>query len=437
MDVLADFLEVAGAVAGIGDRLSVDRSWSHRGSASSSGNGATSKFLMYAVECGQLQLIHAATEFLLEQGDVFFVQEGTEFLLSALSEDTCLLTGHIEFTSGTLGLSTLSVAPIFTVRPSDDSMPAELVKRLGRETKEKRGGWMTVSLGTVNALFIAALRASGACSKSKDVSSGWMRGMADAEIGAALSLMHQRPEHRWTVAELASELSVSRSAFAARFKSITGRPPLEYLTWWRLQRAAAKLRSGGVTLSEVARLSGYQSEAAFGKAFRREFSVSPGHVRRQSLVKSHTPSQLQLEIKKRDPFAVPEQEIGLNLLKTSEIFKEPFAALMNENGLMGPDYNILRILRGRGVPIAQEEILDHMVLPLKDIQSYLDRLISLELIHAAAETGLFSITEAGKQLLARLDVPIVTLHRRQLAHFSNAELEEFNRLLVKARNPVS
>ncbi len=163
--------------------------------------------------------------------------------------------------------------------------------------------------------------------------------------------MHQSPEHRWTVAELADQLLISRSAFAERFKRITGRPPLEYLTWWRLQRAAARLRSGEVaTMFELARNSGYQSEAAFSKAFRREFGIAPGELRRQALAQKATPSLLQLEIKKRNPFELPEQEASLNLAKSFEVIRRPFDEMMRNHDLTGAEYNILRILAARTVP---------------------------------------------------------------------------------------
>lgn len=440
MDVLADFLSVAGMVAHLDESLSGGKTWVHQVASiprsSPTMAVAAQRLSFYAVVSGQIRFTSAAAEHSLNSGDTIFAIEGQEHRLESRSEDTRVTTGQIEFTSGSIGLSVLNLASTIIVRSNDESLSSELVRRLGTEIEEQRGGWKSVSLGIVNALFIAALRSGGTCSKSNSESNGWLRAMADDEIGAALKLMHERPEHRWTVAELANELSVSRSAFAARFKTITGRPPLEYLTWWRLQRAAARLRTGDVTLTEVTRNSGYQSEAAFGKAFRREFGISPGQLRRQAKAKSHTSSQLQLELKKRDPFTVPEQEAGLNLIKTAEWMQEPFISLLNQHGLFGSLYNILRILRGKGIPQAQDELLNQLLLPEDDIQSLVDQLVSAQLVSVSHPNRMLSITEAGTQLLSKLDSPILALHRRQLSHFSEGELAEFNRLLVKARNPA-
>lgn len=250
--------------------------------------------------------------------------------------------------------------------------------------------------------------------------------------------MHQSPEYRWTVAELAEQLSISRSAFAERFKRITGRPPLEYLTWWRLQRAAARLRSGeAATMFELARNSGYQSEAAFSKAFRREFGVAPGELRRQALAQKTTPSLLQLEIKKRNPFELPEQEAGLNLAKSFEAIRRPFDELMRSHDLSGAEYNILRILRGKNCPMTIDEVLSHLLIPLTNLPEHLEKLASKQLVTHQLGIGQWEITNQGKSVLTKLDEPTLSLHRRQFANFSAGEIAEFNRLLVKFRTPAS
>lgn len=441
MDVLADFLSVAGVKAHLGQSLGESSSWQHRvaptnGSVASN-SADSARLYLYAVACGQIRFTSTAADYSLDSGDAIFVREGLEHQLASQSEDARVVTAQIEFTSGSIGLSELGLPATIAVDGNDVSHSGELVHRLGAEIGQAQGGWESVCLGMVNALFIAALRSGGMCSKSSDGANGWLRGMADAEIGAALKLMHQRPEHRWTIAELASVLSVSRSAFAARFKSITGRPPMEYLTWWRLQRAAARLRSDDATLAAVARVSGYQSEAAFGKAFRREFGTSPGQFRRQAQARSHTPSQLQLELKKRDPFSVPEQEVGLNLMKTAELMREPFIALMKRHGLIGSQYNILRILRGNDAAQSKNDLSKQLLVPENDVQSLVDQLVAAKLVSRSDKDGMLSITKSGKQLLSKMDDPIIATHRRQLSHLSEGELAELNQLLVKARNSVA
>ena len=103
---------------------------------------------------------------------------------------------------------------------------------------------------------------------------------ADAQVGAALSLVHQSPEQNWTVQELAQRVAMSRSAFAARFTRMVGEPPLHYVTRWRMQKAASLLRDGQSTIAQIAEAVGYDSEAAFSKAFKRALGAAPGAYRR-------------------------------------------------------------------------------------------------------------------------------------------------------------
>ena len=111
---------------------------------------------------------------------------------------------------------------------------------------------------------------------------GWLRALADPKIGAALSLIHQRPERTWTVGGLATRVNMSRSAFALRFTQTVGEPPLRYVTRWRMQKAAGLLRQGRAPLAEIASRVGYDSEAAFSKAFKRCIGCAPGAYRRSA-----------------------------------------------------------------------------------------------------------------------------------------------------------
>lgn len=92
--------------------------------------------------------------------------------------------------------------------------------------------------------------------------------------------VHERPADRWTVATLAREASVSRAAFARRFTSLTGQPPLTYLTWWRITIAGRLLQTTDASMNTMASRVGYSSEYAFSKAFRRELGVAPARYRR-------------------------------------------------------------------------------------------------------------------------------------------------------------
>ncbi|TDB89362.1 AraC family transcriptional regulator [Actinomadura sp. KC216] len=109
---------------------------------------------------------------------------------------------------------------------------------------------------------------------------GWAAALADRAVSTALHAIHRAPERAWTVQSLAGEAGLSRAAFARRFTAATRRPPLAYLTWWRLTTAASLLRETDVPLERIAAQVGYSSRFAFANAFKREYGVPPGHFRR-------------------------------------------------------------------------------------------------------------------------------------------------------------
>jgi AraC family transcriptional regulator, alkane utilization regulator len=105
---------------------------------------------------------------------------------------------------------------------------------------------------------------------------GWLSGLRDAQVGRCLALMHEKPAHAWTVESLAQEACTSRSVLAERFAQLVGCPPMQYLTRWPMTVAAGLLRTERANLARVAEDVGYDSEAAFNRAFKREYGVSPG-----------------------------------------------------------------------------------------------------------------------------------------------------------------
>jgi len=111
---------------------------------------------------------------------------------------------------------------------------------------------------------------------------GWLAGLRDPQIGQALALMHATPAKDWSAEALASEVGMSRSGFAERFTSLVGQPPMQYLTYWRMQLAAQKLRESKDAVAQVGYAVGYESEAAFSRAFKREFGAAPASWRRNS-----------------------------------------------------------------------------------------------------------------------------------------------------------
>ena len=112
------------------------------------------------------------------------------------------------------------------------------------------------------------------------VARGWLAGVRDPQVGAALRLMHGRPAEPWTVQRLAQGVGMSRSAFTQRFSAYVRIPPMQYLARWRLQLAARMLETGTVNVAQVSSAVGYQSEAAFNRAFKREVGLAPGTWRR-------------------------------------------------------------------------------------------------------------------------------------------------------------
>jgi AraC-like DNA-binding protein len=127
-------------------------------------------------------------------------------------------------------------------------------------------------------MFVEAIRRFAASQPAEQ--RGWLAGLRDRHVGRALALMHGSPAHAWTVDGLAREVALSRSAFAERFVELIGEPPMQYLTRWRLALAAQRLRTGNDTVARIAERAGYESEAAFNRAFKREFGMPPSAWRK-------------------------------------------------------------------------------------------------------------------------------------------------------------
>lgn len=111
---------------------------------------------------------------------------------------------------------------------------------------------------------------------------GWLAGARDPVVGKSLGLLHSRVAHAWTIADLANEVGISRSALVERFTRYLSEPPMTYLTRWRLQLAARSLKRTSRGVADIAAEVGYESEAAFNRAFKREFGQPPGRYRSDS-----------------------------------------------------------------------------------------------------------------------------------------------------------
>lgn len=150
--------------------------------------------------------------------------------------------------------------------------------RLAAQTQvESEPGSSLILTKMSELLFLESLRRHLISAPAED--RGWTAGLRDPAIRRALSLLHARATEPWTADDLASELGMSRSAFAARFATVMGVPPMRYLTRWRMRLAANDLSARTKSVSEVAYDLGYSSEAAFTRAFRREFGSPPAEWR--------------------------------------------------------------------------------------------------------------------------------------------------------------
>ena len=113
--------------------------------------------------------------------------------------------------------------------------------------------------------------------------SGWLAALRDRYVGRTLSLLHGQPAYPWTVDALAKKVGLSRSALGQRFTELIGAPPMQYLTRWRTSLAAAQLRESNASILRVATDVGYESEAAFNRAFKRDFGLPPAAWRKRAL----------------------------------------------------------------------------------------------------------------------------------------------------------
>jgi len=141
-----------------------------------------------------------------------------------------------------------------------------------------RPGGSTVLAKLSELLFVEAIRHYVETLPSEQT--GWFAGLRDRFVGRALALLHQDPSYAWTVDELAKQVGLSRSALADRFGELLGQPPMQYLTQWRLSSAAQELLSGQRGVAQIAHDVGYDSEAAFNRAFKRAFGVPPATWRK-------------------------------------------------------------------------------------------------------------------------------------------------------------
>jgi AraC-like DNA-binding protein len=163
-----------------------------------------------------------------------------------------------------------------------DAQASALVRELFqagvRESSAAQPGAGSMLAKLAELLFVEALR--NYIGTLPPGGKGWLAGVRDAHVGRALALLHGDPGKAWTVDDLARKVALSRSALAERFSETVGESPMQYLLRWRLALAAQVLRAGREPIARVAERSGYESEAAFSRAFKREFGAPPAAWRK-------------------------------------------------------------------------------------------------------------------------------------------------------------
>jgi AraC-like DNA-binding protein len=151
---------------------------------------------------------------------------------------------------------------------------------IGEESVVPRPGGDAILARLVEIMLIEALRWRPVRGGDAEPLSGLLAGLADSRMATALRLVHDNVARRWTIEDLASQIGMSRAAFAARFTQVLGVPPMEYVLRWRMALAKEMLWNDGLSLGEVAHAIGYQSASAFSTAFNRSVGVSPSSFAR-------------------------------------------------------------------------------------------------------------------------------------------------------------
>jgi AraC-like DNA-binding protein len=196
---------------------------------------------------------------------------------------------RVELLCGFLGCDALPFNPVLTVLPRLLRIPAargaddrlgQLVSLALAEARERGDGGDCMLLRISELMFVEVVRRHVRALPADG--SGWLAGLRDPCVSRALALLHEQPARAWTLGALAREAGLSRSALAERFAHYVGHPPMQYLMRWRLQLAARRLADGDAKVSAVAYEVGYESEAAFSRAFKKAVGVSPAAWRKRA-----------------------------------------------------------------------------------------------------------------------------------------------------------
>jgi AraC-like DNA-binding protein len=167
-----------------------------------------------------------------------------------------------------------ALPPVVHIRKESDQAALRWsLERMMQEMRERRPGGFLIAQHLAHMMLVQALRLH--LSEGPRGGVGWLSALADDQMGAAISFMHDDPAHAWTLQELAARVGMSRSTFALRFKQLVGASPIEHLTQWRMLLAGDKLENSSDSVGDIAQSLGYESESAFSTAFKRIMGCSP------------------------------------------------------------------------------------------------------------------------------------------------------------------
>ena len=185
-----------------------------------------------------------------------------------------IVGGHFVLTGSHVDMLLGSLPPIVHIRKESDKAAMRWsLERMKEELRNPQPGGSLIAQQLACMMLVQALRLHLADGAKEGV--GWLFALADKQMSAAITCMHDDPGHPWTLQELAARVGMSRSVFALRFKETVGATPMEYLTRWRMLLAGDRLKNSDDSISVIASSLGYESESAFGKAFRRVMGCSP------------------------------------------------------------------------------------------------------------------------------------------------------------------
>jgi AraC-like DNA-binding protein len=189
------------------------------------------------------------------------------------------------FVCGFLGCDHRPFNPLLSTLPRQLHLPGlasgwrqAFARQVVEESRAQRVGAESVLTRLAELMFVEVVRRY--IETLPPGQRGWLAGLRDDVVGRSLGLLHAAPAHPWSLDELADGVAMSRSAFADRFTTLVGQPPIQYLAQWRMQLAAGRLAAGNVKVAAVAEEVGYDSEPAFSRAFKRLMGVSPAAWRR-------------------------------------------------------------------------------------------------------------------------------------------------------------